>query len=61
MTDQPEPYSERPATERSLTARPRAAVARTFRSLHTRNYRLFFIGQIVSMSGTWMQSVAQGW
>lgn len=34
---------------------------RTFRSLHTRNFRLYFIGQIVSMSGTWMQSVAQGW
>jgi MFS family permease len=26
-----------------------------------RNYRLFFSGQLVSMMGTWMQSVAQGW
>ena len=26
-----------------------------------RNYRLFFIGQAVSLVGTWMQQVAQGW
>jgi MFS family permease len=26
-----------------------------------RNYRLFFTGQLVSLMGTWMQSVAQGW
>jgi predicted MFS family arabinose efflux permease len=26
-----------------------------------RNYRLFFAGQLVSLMGTWMQSVAQGW
>jgi MFS family permease len=31
----------------------------TFASLSTRNYRLFFIGQLVSVSGTWMQTVAQ--
>ncbi len=34
---------------------------RTFRSLHNHNYRLFFFGQVVSMTGTWMQSVAQNW
>lgn len=33
----------------------------TFRSLRIRNYRLYFIGQIISMSGTWMQIVAQSW
>ena len=32
-----------------------------FRSLHTRNYRLFAMGQVVSNSGTWMQRVAQDW
>ncbi len=31
----------------------------TFSSLSIRNYRLFFLGQLVSMSGTWMQTVAQ--
>ncbi|MCA1838887.1 MAG: MFS transporter [Actinomycetota bacterium] len=39
----------------------RRATARTFHSLTIRNYRLYFIGQIVSMSGTWMQTVAQSW
>ncbi|MGH8995846.1 MAG: MFS transporter [Acidimicrobiales bacterium] len=33
----------------------------TFASLHVRNYRLFFAGQVISTSGTWMQAVAQGW
>ena len=32
--------------------------ARAFRH---RNYRLFFAGQAVSLVGTWMQQVAQGW
>jgi MFS family permease len=31
----------------------------TFSSLAIRNYRLFFIGQLISISGTWMQTVAQ--
>jgi MFS family permease len=34
---------------------------RTFRSLRNRNYRLYFLGQVVSLTGTWMQSVAQAW
>ena len=37
-------------------------VHRTFHALgHSRNYRLFFSGQIVSVSGTWMQQVAAAW
>jgi MFS family permease len=32
-----------------------------FRSLRVRNYRLFASGQIVSLTGTWMQRVAQDW
>ncbi|MBI2763813.1 MAG: MFS transporter [Chloroflexi bacterium] len=45
-------------------SRPRlAAVARFrgWRALRHHNYRLFFAGQLVSLIGTWMQSVAQGW
>jgi len=39
-----------------------AGVARsTFRSLHVRNYRIYFFAQSISVSGTWMQSVAQAW
>jgi MFS family permease len=37
------------------------ATQRTFRSLRIRNYRLFFWGQLVSVSGTWMQQLAQDW
>jgi len=39
----------------------RQATGRTFRSLSVRNYRLYFAGQVVSVSGTWMQQVAQAW
>ena len=31
------------------------------RALAHRNYRLYFLGQLVSLTGTWMQSVAQSW
>jgi MFS family permease len=31
------------------------------RALRARNYRLFISGQLVSLVGTWMQTVAQGW
>ncbi len=33
----------------------------TFAALRIRNYRLFFAGQIVSNTGTWMQRIAQDW
>lgn len=39
----------------------RRTFTRTFRSLGRRNYRLYFFGQIVSVTGTWVQSVAQIW
>jgi MFS family permease len=31
------------------------------RALRHRNYQLFFFGQLISLTGTWMQSVAQSW
>lgn len=34
---------------------------RALRALAHRNYRLFFSGQLVSLIGTWMQTVAQSW
>ena len=35
---------------------------RTFASLRRhRNYRLYFIGQVISLSGTWMQNIALAW
>jgi MFS family permease len=33
----------------------------TFRALRHRNFRLFFIGQSLSLIGTWLQQVAMGW
>ena len=33
----------------------------TFAALRVRNYRLFFAGQVVSNTGTWMQRIAQDW
>jgi MFS family permease len=32
-----------------------------FRSLRNRNFRLYFIGQSVSATGTWMQKIGQAW
>ncbi|MCJ7673454.1 MAG: MFS transporter [Acidimicrobiia bacterium] len=37
------------------------AARRTFPSLRTRNFRLYFFGQVVSGTGTWLQLVAQSW
>lgn len=39
----------------------RETLATRFRSLGHRNFRLYWVGQLVSLIGTWMQSVAQGW
>src|SRR3989442_6295423 len=33
----------------------------TVRALRHRNFRLFFSGQLISLIGTWMQTVAQSW
>lgn len=38
-----------------------SALTETFASFRHRNYRLFFLGQTISLVGSWMQSVAQGW
>ena len=38
-----------------------AALRRSFSSLSVPNYRRFFAGQVVSVSGNWMQMVAEGW
>jgi MFS family permease len=35
--------------------------ASTFRALKNRNFQLFFSGQIISLVGTWMQTVAEAW
>ena len=56
--------SQQPLTP-SLTAEPppieRRGLGLVFRALRHRNFRLFCFGQGISLSGTWMQSVAQTW
>ncbi|MCW5879521.1 MAG: MFS transporter [Anaerolineae bacterium] len=53
------------ATDLSPVGRPRRAyplaLPRTFSALRHRNFRLYWFGQIVSLSGTWMQTTAQSW
>jgi MFS family permease len=38
-----------------------AGLARTFASLRVPNYRRYFSGQVVSITGNWMQTVAEMW
>ena len=45
-----------PATEAG-----RRPLQQTFRAFKHRNYRLYYFGQSVSLSGTWMQTIAQSW
>ncbi|HEU4597047.1 MAG TPA: MFS transporter, partial [Pyrinomonadaceae bacterium] len=47
--------------EVSSSAARASRLPAALRALRHRNYRLFFGGQLVSLSGMWMQSVAQAW
>jgi MFS family permease len=40
---------------------PPSRLAVTLRALRHRNFQLFFSGQLISLTGTWMQTVAQSW
>jgi MFS family permease len=61
--------SERPALDvagsYSVAATGGAPAARSVRNifvaLSVRNFRLFWFGQLISLSGTWMQTVGQAW
>lgn len=45
-----------------MTTLALALRTRTFRSLDAhRNYRIYFMGQVVSLAGTWMQNIALAW
>ena len=41
--------------------RPGEVFRRTFAAFSVRNFRLYFAGQMISVSGAWMQRVAQSW
>lgn len=48
-------------SSRSQAGRTGTALRRTFSSLDTYNYRVFFGGELVSHTGTWMQNMAEAW
>jgi MFS family permease len=45
--------------ERAMPDQSRLSLA--LRALRNRNFRLFVIGQLISLVGTWMQTVAEAW
>ena len=50
-----------PASGARLTQRIKPTLEATFRSLRIPNFRRFFFGQLVSQTGTWMQTLAVVW
>lgn len=44
-----------------MSTRPLSSVAFILRALASRNYRLFFFGQVVSLVGTWITTTATNW
>jgi MFS family permease len=50
-----------PAATSTMPLPSTRLVSRMFESLHHRDFRIFYVGQLISVIGTWMQSVAQGW
>jgi len=59
---QPAPAAAAPDAAEPAAAGPSPwAIRPALRALSHRNYRLFFSGQLVSLIGTWMQTVAQSW
>lgn len=61
------PSAELAAIPEEVTGHPRRVVTgpislrETFAALKHRNFRLFFFGQLVSLTGSWMQNTAQSW
>jgi MFS family permease len=58
------PLADSPSPETAAPPEPPVSARRgpgTFRALRHRNYRLYFIGQLISLTGTWMQTPALMW
>ena len=64
---QSEPPAQVASVPQEVTGQPRRVVVGgvswrdTFAALKHRNFRLFFVGQLVSLIGTWIQNTAQSW
>ncbi len=65
--EQNESSAQVASAPQEVTGQPRRVVVgrvtwrSTFAALRHRNFRLFFVGQLVSLAGSWMQNTAQGW
>ncbi|NIR58023.1 MAG: MFS transporter [Gammaproteobacteria bacterium] len=55
------PRTEHAAADSAPPPLPWPARSRLLRSLAHANFRRYYIGQLVSLNGTWMQQVAQSW
>jgi MFS family permease len=49
------------SSEAAAPSGAKARVGQVLSSLRVRNYRLYFFGQVVSVSGNWMQQIAIAW
>jgi MFS family permease len=62
-----DPHHSTTRVPEDMTGRPRRVATggisfrQTFSALKHRNFRLFFYGQLISFTGTWMTTTAQGW
>jgi MFS family permease len=59
MDSEPHPREKTTHGRQAAPSGPKLALV--LRALRHRNYRLFFGGQLISLTGTWMQTVAQSW
>jgi MFS family permease len=60
----PRADAPQPTAEPAPAVRPHLSLdslTRGFSALAIRNYRLFWIGQLISLTGSWMQRTAQDW
>src|SRR6266478_7838147 len=62
-----DPLAPTASVPEDMTGRPRRVATggisfrKTFSAFKHRNFRLYFTGQLVSFTGTWMTTTAQGW
>src|SRR5579875_442303 len=49
------------STLETAASAPASRLRATFRALQHRNFQLFFGGQLISLIGTWMDTVAEAW
>lgn len=61
LSDLGTPPGEPPSEDEIADIAEPASALALFKVFRHRNYRLFFSGQLVSLMGTWMQTVAQAW